>query len=125
MFAQNPPEVKPSTSTPLFCVGENATVSIALNNVSNLYGYQLKVNYSNPALVSAVGAFDNSFFDTDNDGAVPPLWNGACAAGVCPFAKSEQGDPAVSGSGTVATVDVHRPSGWRVRRDHHRGYPIR
>jgi hypothetical protein len=98
-------DLAPVTTNPLFCVGEKATVSIALNNVSNLYGYQFKVNYSNPALVSAVGAFDNSFFDKNGNGAVPPLWNGACAAGVCPFAKSEQGDPAVSGSGTVATVE--------------------
>jgi hypothetical protein len=101
-----PAVVEPTSDNDLFCVGETKDVNIQLNNVANLYGYQLKVNY-NSTLVSASGAFVNSFFDVDNDGSVVPGWNGTCAGGVCPFAKTElEPDKAVTGSGTVAKVTL-------------------
>lgn len=94
----------PTTGDALFCGSENATVTIGLANITDLYGYQFKISY-NPALVTATGAFDYSFFDTDGDGSE---WGHTCAAGVCSFSKSElRPDPAVTGSGPLATVTLH------------------
>ncbi len=89
------------TDKALFCTGEMSTVKIDLNNIASLYGYQFEVNYDQ-SLVSASGAFVNSFFDTTG-GSIP--WNAACANGKCQFSVSRL-DPqaAVSGSGTVAEI---------------------
>jgi len=58
----------PVTDMPSFCGAEVATVTINLNNVANLYGYQFEVAYD-PNLVSANGMFVNTFFDTSMEGA--------------------------------------------------------
>ena len=60
------------------CIDDSTTVDIKINEVMNLYGYQFQVNYST-VLVSAAnpGAFDITWFDTNGNGLVPPLW-GPC-----------------------------------------------
>ena len=94
-------KLETSTTTPLFCTAETSKIKIDLSTVANLYGYQFEVNYD-ATLVSASGAFVNSFFSTT--GASTP-WNATCAAGKCRFSVSHV-DPQtpVSGSGTVAEI---------------------
>lgn len=100
------PRVDPTTDTPVFCIGQNTTVNVNLSNVVNVFGYQFQASYDN-SLVSASGAFINSFFDTSTDASIPPSWNATCASGVCQFAVSKvaPGLP-VSGRGTVAQLTL-------------------
>lgn len=79
-------------------VGGSTDVYIDLTSVSNLYGYQFQVSYD-AGKVSAVGAFVDSFFDTDPDASIPPTWNASCVAGVCKFAVSKM-TPATASTGT-------------------------
>ena len=67
------PSIVPTTSE--VCIDDSTTVDIKINEVTNLYGYQFQVNYST-VLVSAAnpGAFDITWFDTNGNGLVPPLW---------------------------------------------------
>ena len=111
-MSQNPPpQILLEASATEFCAP--LTVNVDLAGVANLYGYQLKVLYDSTK-VSATGAFVNSFFDVDGDAAIPggttppnDPWNAKCAGGTCRFAKTElDPDPAVSGSGTVATLTL-------------------
>lgn len=101
-----PAAIKPTTGAPTFCVGKNTTVDVRIEGVSNLYGYQLDVNYD-AAKASAVGAFDNSWFDTTVNAAIPTGYAAACASGVCKFgaAKLNPG-VAVSGSGRIGTITL-------------------
>jgi hypothetical protein len=98
------PGIVPSTSSTLFCTGENATVTISLSDVVDLFGYQFIVHY-NPGLVNASAVFMDTFFDTRSDASIPTEWNASCGAGECKFAvsKVEPGAP-VSGSGPVAQI---------------------
>jgi len=99
-----------TTDKTVFCGSDVATVSINLSNVVDLYGYQFQVAYGKDN-VSASGAFDNSFFDTNPGPGPDPAtfipWNADCTTtpGVCKFSvsKVEPQDP-VSGSGTVAKI---------------------
>ncbi len=85
-------------------VAGNVTVYIDLNAVTDLYGYQFKVNYNNSgSVVSAVGSFEDSFFNTVGQ-FIPGGWNADCAAGVCKFAVTKQAATAVSGSGVLAKI---------------------
>lgn len=111
--------VDPEIADPLIC--DEATVDIAINDVSGLYGYEFKVIYDD-TLVSATGKFQYGFFDQNASGTVPgPLWDADCDAGVCQFARTEfYPDPAVSGSGVVASIDFDSllpstPSGFTVQ----------
>lgn len=89
---------------PLVQVGSTTVISIYLNSVSNVYGYQFEVNYDS-SKVSAVGAFNNTFFDTTTDASIPSGWNAACASGVCKFAASKVSPAtAVSGFGKIAQI---------------------
>jgi hypothetical protein len=87
-----------------FGVGDSYDVYVDLTAATDLYGYQFEVNYD-PAKVSAVGAFDDSFFDTAPPASIPPDWDADCAAGVCKFAvsKVDPGSP-VSGSGPLVKI---------------------
>lgn len=97
------PSVGPEIAEAVVC--DEATVDIAVNNVSDLYGYEFKVLYDD-SLVSAVGAFQYGWFDTNASGQSVTGWKGNCANGVCKFARTETyPDAAVSGSGVVASVD--------------------
>lgn len=89
---------------PYVQTGNTIIVSIYMNSISNLYGYQYEVNYD-ASKVSAVGAFVNTFFDTTTDATVPSGWNASCASGVCKFAASKV-SPAtpLTGSGTIAQI---------------------
>ncbi|HOU40904.1 MAG TPA: cohesin domain-containing protein [Promineifilum sp.] len=83
----------------------NATeLRIDFRDMPAIYGYQFKVQYDE-ALLDAVGAFDNSWFNTTNQANVPGGWGASCAAGVCKFAVSKV-NPAtpVSGSGPVGKI---------------------
>lgn len=89
---------------PYVQVGNTTVISIYLNGVSDVYGYQFEVNY-NSTIVSAVGAFDNTFFDTTTDASVPSGWNAACASGVCKFAASKVSPAtAVNGFGKIGQI---------------------
>lgn len=85
------------------CVGDPATINVNFASVTDLYGYEFKVNYP-VAGFTATGAFVNDWFDTT--GAFIP-WDGTPDGGVVKFAASKQA-PAmpVSGSGTVAQVEL-------------------
>jgi hypothetical protein len=105
-----PPVLEASTTDPLICTGETTDVFIDLANVVDLYGYQFEVSYDT-TYASAVGAFDYSFFDVDQDGAVPGgsggPWDATCSAGTCSFSRTELGpDPAVTGSGPLAKITL-------------------
>lgn len=94
--------ISPNTRT--VAVGGTTTVQIALYGVTNLYGYQFQVNYD-ASKVSAVGAFDNSWFDTTTNASVPTGWNAACSAGVCKFAASKlRPAVALNGGGALGTI---------------------
>jgi hypothetical protein len=99
-----PNSLVPAATSPTFCTGEGATVTISVMDVANLFGYQFIVHYD-PALASASGAFVNSFFDTSTDASIPAGWNASCTSGECRFAASKV-DPGVpvSGSGILAQV---------------------
>lgn len=101
-----PPSAGISATDTTICVGEPTTINVNLANVSNLYGYELKVNYP-PAGFTAAGAFVNTWFDTTTNANIPPGWNATDTGGVIKFAAGKV-DPAlpVSGSGTVAQVTL-------------------
>lgn len=96
-------------------VCDQATVTIAINNVANLYGYQFRVTYD-PAIVSAVAAFDNTWFDPAVNGFDGPAnWAAACdnTLGECRLARTRgYPDGPLSGSGAVAHIDFtsHHPA---------------
>jgi len=101
------PGIAPTTGSSLFCTGESTTISIGLSDVVALFGYQFTVNYDD-SLVSASGAFLNTFFDTTSPHAsIPPGWNASCSGGECKFAvsKVDPGEP-VTGSGSVAQITL-------------------
>ncbi len=83
-------------------------MKIDFSDVTDLYGYQFEVTYDN-TLVNAVGAFDNSWFDTTSNALITPGWNATCSAGVCKFgvAKVNPGTP-ISGGGRVAEITFSR-----------------
>jgi len=101
-----PPSAGLSATDTTICVGEPTTINVNIANVTNLYGYEFKVNYPTTGF-TAVGAFVNTPFDTTS-AAIVPGWNGTPAGGVVKFAASKQA-PAVpvSGSGTVAQVTLN------------------
>ena len=115
IYADAPPPPDPidaTTTDDLFCTGETTVVNIDLNDVVDMYGYQFEVEYDD-TLVSAGGAFVNSWFDTQDPAKRP--WNAACGGGVCQFSvsHSDEGDPdtpsvttSVTGSGPVATITL-------------------
>ena len=100
------PGIAPTTSSSLFCTGENTTISISLSDVVALFGYQFIVNYDHN-LVNASAAFINTFFNTNSNAKIPPDWNAVCNEGQCKFAvtKLAPGEP-VTGSGAVAQITL-------------------
>ena len=100
------PTVGISASDTTICVGAPTTINVNFANVSNLYGYELKVNYP-PAGFTAAGAFVNSWFDTINNAYIPSAWNAIDTSGEIKFAASKQAPAGpVSDSGTVAHVTL-------------------
>lgn len=94
-----------NTSSPTICVGEPTTINVDFTNISDLYGYELKVNYP-AAGFTAAGAFVNSWFDA-TDASVPAGWDGSASGGVVRFAASRQSPASpISGGGTVAQVTL-------------------
>ncbi|MBP6786061.1 MAG: right-handed parallel beta-helix repeat-containing protein [Candidatus Promineofilum sp.] len=101
-----PTKVNLTASNPLICTG-GASLNIDFSNMPNLYGYQFKVNYDS-TMVTASGAFVNSWFDTSST-IIPPGWGAVCSGGTCKFASSLQAPaPPSGGGGTVATVNFTR-----------------
>lgn len=93
-----------TTATPATVCTTNQ-VKIDLTNVPAAYGYEFIVDYD-PALVTPTAAFANGLFDPAK-GSSPNGWNAQCTAGKCKFALTlTNPNPAVSGSGTVATIDL-------------------
>jgi hypothetical protein len=86
-------------------VGSDVVLTIDLNAVTDLYGYQFEVNYDAARLSVAESKFVDSFFDTGGNASIVPSWNASCSAGVCRFAvtKVQPGAP-VSGSGALAQI---------------------
>ncbi len=100
------PGLSIGTSNSLFCTDENATITIGLADVVDLFGYQFIVHY-NASRVSASAAFVNTFFDTTTDASIPSGWNASCSSGECKFAASkvDPGEP-LTGSGTLAQITL-------------------
>ena len=85
-------------------VSGTSTLNLSFLNTTDLYGYQMQVNYDS-SKVSASGAFVNTFFDTTTNASVPSGWNASCSAGVCKFAASKVSPAtALTGSGVVAQI---------------------
>ncbi len=92
-----------AANTPNACATN--TVTIGFEDVPGAYGYQFQVSYSD-ALVTATGAFNNSFFDI-NPGDSPNGWKAQCANGTCKFAGTlVDPKPEVSGTGPVGTITL-------------------
>ena len=86
-------------------VCSTSQVKIDFADVPGAYGYEFVVDY-NQTLVDALGAFSPALFDTAL-GSSPTGWNANCTGGQCKFALTLQNPaPAVSGSGTVATINL-------------------
>jgi hypothetical protein len=103
-----PPLLSATTDDDVICTGESTTVDIDIAGVVGLWGYQFEVSYD-PAAVSAVGDFDDSFFDTSENAFV--VWNADCTSepGTCKFSVSKQqtNPPTVNpsdGSGRLAQI---------------------
>lgn len=93
-----------TTATPATACATNQ-VKIDLSKVPAAYGYEFVVDYD-PTLVTPTAAFASSLFDPAK-GSSPLGWAAQCASGKCKFALTLQNPaPAVSGSGTVATIDL-------------------
>jgi hypothetical protein len=98
--------VTPQTSTPL--VGQTITISIILNNVQNLYGIDVKLNW-NTALLSFQTNSNQTFLGVSN-GVLNPqismvLDSASQAAGEFHLvATSVSPATGFSGSGTIATL---------------------
>ena len=105
-IAEGIASINPQADKTLFCTGENATISINLDDVADLFGYQFAVNY-NPSLVNASGTFVDAFFNASTNASIPSGWNATCSNGKCKFAASkvEPGTP-VTGSGLLAQVTL-------------------
>ena len=100
----DPTAVLPTAVDQSVC--QTATVDIAVQNVTDLYGYQFELTYDD-SLVDATAAFVQGFFDANGSGLTLPGWDAACAAGVCRFARTEfNPDGPVSGSGVIARVTL-------------------
>ena len=105
-IAQGSSNIGLVTDNSLFCTGESTIISINLTDVVDLFGYQFVVNYA-PSLVSASGAFVNTFFDTTTNASRPSGWSASCSGGQCKFAASKvEPGTSVSGSGTVAQITL-------------------
>jgi len=105
-IAQGSPNIDLITDNSLFCTGESTIISINLTDVVDLFGYQFVVNYA-PSLVSASGAFVNTFFDTTANASRPSGWSASCSGDQCKFAASKvEPGTSVSGSGTVAQITL-------------------
>lgn len=95
-----------SAEQPVFCGADISVVTIHLHDVAALYGYQFEVAYA-PSLVTATGAFVNTFFDAGNPDLARSPWNADCASapGICRFASSKVAPgEAVTGGGAIAAI---------------------
>ena len=93
-----------TTATPATVCAANQ-VKIDLSNVPAAYGYEFVVDYDQ-TLVTPTAAFANGLFDRSQGSSVPG-WDAQCVDGHCKFALTLKNPaPAVSGSGTVATIDL-------------------
>ena len=100
------PTVGISATSDRVCVGDTTTINVDFTDISNLYGYEFKLNYSTVGF-TALPAFDNTWFDTMTNAFVVPGWDATDLGGVIQFATTKL-DPAspVSGSGLVATITL-------------------
>ncbi len=103
IYDMEPTEISLVPEDELLVCGSNEAVSIVLNGVSNLYGYQIELSYDD-SLVSATGALENSWFDTTSNAYIV---DSTCSGGSCLFAatKTNPGTP-LSGAGTVASIEL-------------------
>jgi hypothetical protein len=100
-------------ASPNVCLTNTVNVKISnIPTIPGLYGYEFKVSYD-PLLVTPSPAFVNTWFDTTANASIVPGWNANCAAGICKFAVTKTDNlpplppvPPVSGSGTVAKIDL-------------------
>jgi hypothetical protein len=88
------------------------TYTLNIANAVDMYGYQAVVTFDPANLQATAAAFDNSFFT--NALGSPPSWNAYIdnTNGKVYFAQTRQNpDPAVYGSGPLATVTFMSDSG--------------
>ncbi len=98
--------VTPQTSTP--AVGQTITISIQLNNVQNLYGIALTLNW-NPSMLSLQANSNQTFIGTSNGVLNTPtsVFQDSASQAIGEFdlaAVSVSPATAFSGSGTIATM---------------------
>ena len=94
------------TTTPTFCILDNATIDLKLADVVGLYGYQVDVTYDS-SKVYAAGALDNGWFDTTTDAFVPGGYDGTCAGGLCRFGASKVAPATpLNGSGRLGVITL-------------------
>ncbi len=98
--------VTPQTSTP--AVGQTITISIQLNNVQNLYGIALTLNW-NPSMLSLQANSNQTFIGTSNGVLNTPtsVFQDSASQAIGEFdlaAVSVSPAAAFSGSGTIATM---------------------
>lgn len=85
-------------------VGSSIVITANLESVTDVYGYQFKVNYD-ASKVSAVGAFVNSFMDSTTNAFSPSGWSATCSSGVCSFGVTLLNPAtAITGTGPVAKI---------------------
>lgn len=85
-------------------VGNSIVITANLESVTDVYGYQFKINYD-ATKVSAVGAFVNSFIDPTTNAFSPSGWNATCSSGVCNFGITLLNPAtAITGTGPVAKI---------------------
>jgi len=99
-------DVTPQTSTP--AVGQTITISIQLNNVQNLYGIALTLNW-NPSMLSLQANSNQTFIGTSNGVLNTPtsVFQDSASQAIGEFdlaAVSESPATSFSGSGTIATM---------------------
>ncbi len=98
--------VTPQISTP--AVGQTITISIQLNNVQNLYGIALTLNW-NPSMLSLQANSNQTFIGTSNGVLNTPtsVFQDSASQAIGEFdlaAVSVSPATAFSGSGTIATM---------------------
>ncbi len=80
---------------------QTETVDIKINDVTDLYGYQIQLSYDE-SIVTVSGNFVDSWFDTSNDAFIV---DESCSGGDCLFAVSKTAPAdSLNGSGFVVSL---------------------
>ena len=107
-FAQGGTVVRVDPASAAIAQGQTVIVSVKIDNVSNMIGAEVHLSFSAAVLEVVDADASTSGTQITNGGMLSgnvPVQNTADnAAGTIDFAVSQLGQPAVSGSGTLATI---------------------